>query len=132
MDIKPTRDESKPMELYADLDAIIAEPIYFKLHGKRHAIKAISTKEFFKVSTALANVWDLTDKNQITAKELVDRYTELFSSICSTITREDIENMEQAQAVGLLQLVMDAMTGKAHVADYEKKKTLIRESSSAH
>ena len=121
VNLKPTRQAES---LYADLDAIIAEPIYFKLHGKRHKIKPITTKEFLRVSNALSALWDMMDKKEITPIEVIDRYTELIQSVCDTVTRQDVENMEQQQAVGLMQLVMDSMTGKAHSPDYNQKKKM--------
>jgi hypothetical protein len=127
VNLKPTRQAEG---LYADLDAIISEPIYFKLHGKRHEIKPVTTQEFLVVSAALSNMWDMMSKKQVPPDEVIDRYTEVIQSVCDTVTRKDVEDMQQSQAVGLMQLVMDTMTGQAHTPDYNQKKKVIQDNTS--
>lgn len=113
----------------ADLDQIIAQPVGFRFGGKTHQIVPISTKEFYALANATAQLWALKDAKEITPDQLIDRYYSLVASVCKTIKRRDIEGMTQAQVTALYALIMDAVTGKAHVRtplgeEDEKKKTV--------
>lgn len=118
----PSRTDAKAKQgpdLVADLDSLVNESFHFKLHGKIHTIDPVSTIEFFKFANALARVEGLKTAEKVTGNELIDSYYNLASSICHTITREDIERMTQQQAGAFLQLLMDVSMGRVD----EKKKT---------
>jgi hypothetical protein len=101
--------------IVSDLDALVAEPIAFKLHGKIFTINPISTLELLKFTNAFAKIQAINTKSEpITVAELVDAYLEVISSVCPEIERRDIEAMTQAQISALFQLVMDSVVGKAH------------------
>lgn len=113
---RPARNQSSWKEgvgIVADLDALIDEPIRFKLHGKVHTIKPISSQSFLVFTNNLAKLWDLREKNQVTPEELITKYFDLMSSVCETITVQDIKDMTQPQIASLFQLVLDAVSGKA-------------------
>lgn len=120
----PTRQKHKA-ELVADLDALVNDPVAFKVLGKEHIIEPISAVEFFKYTNAYAKLWNLTEGKTITLEgdKLIDAYHELFSAVCKTITRKDIEAMSQAQIGALFQVISDTVTGRYHV---DQKKTLKR------
>jgi len=113
-------------QVVSDLDALVAEPIAFRFKGRVHEIKPISTLELLKFTNAFAALQTLQGKSDtVTVAELVDAYAGVIASVCPTITREHVEDMTQAQVSALFQLVMDSVTGKAHVmpgGEAEKKK----------
>lgn len=114
----------KALDIVSDLDKMIAEPLAFKLHGRVHKIEPISVKEFYAYSNALARLNVLRDSKSIEKEDLVDAYFELYKSVISTIKLQDVEDMTQAQAAALFQLIIDVVTGRAYAPDEEKKKPL--------
>jgi hypothetical protein len=111
-------------EPIADLDALIQSPIPFKCLGRIHYLKPVSTKVFFEVTNALARMSTMKEQaGELGHKELLDLYFGLFSAVCDTISRQDLERMSQAQCAALLQLVIDTITGKVHADIEQKKKT---------
>lgn len=108
-------------EQVADLDAMLSEPVAFKLHGKQHVIRPLDVEQFMKLTGALTDIYALQKQKDVTAETLVDTYYALMHECCSSITREDIENMTQQQVAALFELVIETITGKLFA---EKKKTL--------
>lgn len=128
MKLWPTR-QKHTADLVADLDAMVSEAIAFKLHGKQHIVKPISLEEFLKYTNAYSQIWNSTDeKKKLTNEQFIEMYHQLFSSVCDTITIDDIKRMSQAQVGALFQLISDTVTGKAHV---DQKKTLLRAQTAA-
>jgi len=117
-------------ELVADFDALSSEPISFRLNGKIHQIKPINTAEFFKYANAYAKLMQMLDEKRTTIhpRELIERYFEVFSSVCDSITMADIENSNNAQMAGLFQLIIDTVSGRSQA---DQKKTLQKMVSTA-
>lgn len=112
---------SANIESIADLDAMIVEPVSFKLHGKTHVISPLTTQQFLVLSAALNNIYQLKNDGEVTAQVLIDRYYELMHIASKTITKSDIEKMSQYQVSALFELITQTITGKLFS---EKKKTL--------
>lgn len=116
--------------IVSDLDALIAKPVAFVFQGRTHLIKTMSTEVFFKTVEGIARLDRLKDKDY-SKEDLVNGYLNIFSSVCDTIGRKEVEEMTQAQAMALFQLILDSVTGKAQVGEEktnaeennEKKKT---------
>jgi len=106
----------------SDLDAMIAQPIAFRLHGKIHHLNPITVKEFFAYSNALLSVEKLKEQKVLSDEEMVGLYYGLIHSVCDTITKEDIKDMTHAQAAALLELVVKHVTGRAHAPEPDQKK----------
>lgn len=124
---KPARTKVQDTDIVSDLDALIEKPIAIKLLGKIHVIKPINTATFFQVTNALAKMDAMKNEPNYTKDQLIDSYTMIFSSVCDTIGKEEIECMTQAQVGALFKIVLDTITGKAHIdaaAESEKKKTM--------
>lgn len=121
VDLKPSRAGGQNPPPIADLDALSDSKVPFKFGGKIHYLRPMRTKEFFAATNQLANMDNLRERGSVTAEELVEAYYGLFSSVCETITRDDVLSMTQPQCIALLQLVLDTVTGRAQ-ADIEKKK----------
>ena len=119
--LRPSRAQSKPTDVIADLDALISNDVGFIFQGKTHRIKAITTENFFNVTNAIAKL-DSMRNGKYTKADLLGTYAGIFSSVCDTIGPSDIENMTQAQVGALFQLILDCVTGKSQVTDLEKKK----------
>lgn len=103
--------------IVSDLDALIAEPISFRLHGEIHSINPISTIELLRFTNAFARLKVLNETSgTLSVDDLIGAYTEVISSVCPSITRKHIESMTQSQIAALFQLVLDSVMGKAHVA----------------
>lgn len=118
----------------SDLDALIQEPIPFKLKGKIHFIEPITTEVFFKTVNRLEAMDRLkTVAEDVTVDVIINAYYQLFASICKTITMDDVRGMSQPQCLALLQLVIDSITGRAQAEaeDVKKKSQIValRESS---
>ena len=136
---RPARSQARQQiqggtDVVADLDALIEQRVSFKLHGKVHEIKPISSKDFLIFTNNLSKLMELKDKNKIEAEELIEKYHGLISSLCDTIKIEDIESMTQPQVGALFQLLLDSVTGKAQATAQKlyvesEKKTLKTEPS---
>jgi hypothetical protein len=88
--VKASRPENKDCEIVVDLDAIVEDTVSFKLHGKVHDIKPVLVKDFFKLANAMNVLLTLRQKEQLTTEEVMEGFHSLISSVCDTITREDI------------------------------------------
>lgn len=111
----------------ADLDAIVAREVPFRFQGKIHKLTPMSLEKFLTYTNAQASIMrNLNGDSKITtAKDLAQLYYDVISAMCSTISLDDVMNMEQAQMAALYQLVIDMVTGQVDTGDEtEKKKRL--------
>ena len=122
--LRPTRQKytEAATNSVADLDALLVEPISFKLHGKNHVIKPLTVEQFMILSAALIDIVDLQKKQGLSSEELIDKYYGLVSSVCDTVKKSDIENMSQQQVSALFNLIIKTVTGEVFV---EKKNPMI-------
>jgi hypothetical protein len=105
-----------------DLDAIVAEPVYFKYHGKIHRVEPVTFEDFLKFTNAQSELFSSNRNNEkMTPEQLVARYYSVISSLCKTVSLEDIRSMEQVQIAALYQLIMDMVTGQVKLEDGKKK-----------
>lgn len=123
--LKPVRQKytESAAQAVADLDALLVEPVSFKLHRKVHLINPLSVEQFMHLSASLVDIMDLQKKQGLTSEELIDKYYALVSSVCSTVTKDDIREMSQQQVAALFNLIMETITGKV----FAEKKTLLTE-----
>lgn len=123
--LQAKRKQQSEATLVSDLDAMVAKPVAFRLHGRIHEIKPISLEEFYKFANAWTTVLNWKDSDGISPKEYLKGLTELFQSVCDSITEDDVLRLTQAQAGALFQLIIESVTGKAQVepvvSDGEKK-----------
>jgi hypothetical protein len=120
----PTRRASEVSENFiADLDALVNEPVYFKVLGKVHKIEPISSETFLRFTNGYHKIMGLNDRKDLTPDDVIDAYYQIFNSVCKTITRKDVENMKQVQIGGVFQVIVDAVTGK--IFSPEKKKDMV-------
>lgn len=124
MKLWPTREAHKTSDIVMDLDDLIASPVAFVFKGKTHYIKPLTTKEFFSATNELSKMLELGKKKTVSADELVTVYANLFASVCSTIGRREVEQMQQSQVSALFQLILDRVQGKKPKDSDEKKKLI--------
>jgi len=120
--MKPARQQKlDPSKVIVDLDALVSEPQTFKWAGKVHVIKPITVETFFKVTQNIAKLDQLRDPSTLTQEMFVNAYTDVFSSVCDTISSKDVETMTIPQRGALLQYILDCIKGQTQTQDYEKK-----------
>lgn len=109
--------------IVSDLDAMIASPIAFRLHGRVHYLKPVTVKEFFAYANALVSLDKLKTDDKLTDEQLLEMYCRLIQSVCDTVTVEDVKSLTHGQATALIQLIVEHISGKAHADSEQKKKT---------
>lgn len=112
------------MTIY-DLDKIKGQTVMFRLHGKEHRIKPLTNDQFFEYVAAYNHFNSLSEMEKISPEDLRGGYFSLFSSVCKTITREDVGACSQQQAAVIFGIILDAVSGKQKPESDEnpKKKT---------
>ncbi len=108
-----------------DVDKIHSRTTVFRLHGKEHQIKPLTTAQFFEYITAYNNFRTLGEKEKVSAEDLKNSYFDVFNTVCDSITRKDVEDCSQQQAAVLFGVILEAITGKENT-DEAKKKILTR------
>lgn len=121
--LRPTRQKylESATNSVADLDAMLVEPVSFKLHGKTHVIKPLNVEQFMILSVALVDIMELQKQQNISPETLIEKYYALISSACDSITKQDIREMSQQQVSALFNIVIETITGKV----FTEKKTLV-------
>ncbi len=84
----------------------------FFLHGKRHEIRPILLEEFYGITNSFAEMKNRYSAGPIDSRHLVDMYFRLFRSVVPTISRQDIEEMTQAQCAALFVLILRKLEGR--------------------
>lgn len=127
LSFRPTRDDAKEGngDIFADLDLMISRPIRIKCLGRVHTIKPITNLVFFEVTEGLSRIDRMRSTEKFDKDEFLDAYGDLFSKVCDTIGRSEVERMEWSQRGALLQLILDLIRGRTGAQDLEKKKTLM-------
>ncbi len=124
MKFMPTRNKNRPDQssvMVADLDALLTKSITFRLLGKIHTIAPLSVEQFIRFAQSYSEFIALQDSDVVTPDQLVECYYNMISSVCDSVSREDIKAMSQQQAAGLFQIMMDMHTGRLFA---DEKKTL--------
>lgn len=124
----PARTAKKIDGPVSDLDAIIAEPVNFRFKGKIHQLKPVDMQTFLKFTSAHSSLMRAAQDPEVklSAEDLAQKYHQVISSLCNTITVKDIMDMEQVQIAALFQLVMDVVTGQVDDGDGKKKRMKIQ------
>jgi hypothetical protein len=107
-------------ELYADLDALIAQDLRVKCNGKILTIRAIDTLSFMNFSNEWLALLDVMKLPSITEAELKERYVKLFKTLSPDIDVSIVDGMRQEQIAGFFQACIESVTGRAHA----KKKAM--------
>jgi hypothetical protein len=119
---KKPQAEVKPSVVLRDFDALVADAVSFKLHGKIHVMNPVTVLEFWKFSESMAQIQLLATQEGVTIDSLTEGYLGIFQSVCPSITLEDVKNMTQPQIGALLQFVVDTIKGASQVEEYQAQK----------
>lgn len=118
-----TNQKKSDVEVVTDLDAMLSEPVPFRFNKKVHYLKPVELGAFLKFTNArIALTEEKKDGSPLTKDELVKRYHDVISSVCDSISYEDIYHMSQTQVAALYQLVIDMITGQVDLGDGKKKR----------
>jgi hypothetical protein len=112
----PARLTPKDYTIVADLDAIIAEPMAFKLGGKAYEIIPVKVEDFVKLARSLDQIRKLLEERKegkdITDDHVTEAYFSFFSPLCPQLTLSDVRKMNVVQLHALLQLFIRHFTGQ--------------------
>lgn len=117
------KQRGKSSVVIADLDAMLVEPVAFKLHGKEHIIKPITFEQHLRITQGFNEFNAMLGKPGLKPDDIVDGYLKLVQVAVPTMTKEDVEQAEQSQLASVFSLIVRSYTGELF-ADQEKKKTL--------
>jgi hypothetical protein len=108
-----------------DLDAIVAEPVYFRFKAKNHKLEPVSLEDFLKFTNAHDSLMRAIKdpETRLTPHELAEKMHNIFHSVCKTITLQDVLSMEQVQVAAIYQLIIDMVTGQVDMGEGKKKRT---------
>lgn len=118
---------SPKVEVVTDLDAIVGRTIGIVVLGRKHVVKPLDMRQFIQASNAFAALNQMSDQSKgvKTEDELLDAYTEVFSSMCPTIKRKHVEQMNHQQVGALLNTLMAQYAGKVLGDDQKKRLELM-------
>ena len=102
----------------ADLDALISEKKFFKLHGKTFSINPVTTENYLKFIHGLSKFEKAQLEKQESPKEVIDIVIGLLNPLIPEISEDDLMKCTQAQIGALVSLVIDSVQGRVS----EKKK----------
>lgn len=120
------KNKNKEVEMIADLDAILVEPVSIKLHGQTHILNPLSVEQVLVFSNKYTVFNDVLTKEKPDADKIINGYFDLIHSVIPTITKEDIEKADQKQLGSLFGLIVRTFTGEI----FTEKKTLKQMESS--
>lgn len=111
-------DES--VDVLTDLDALVDQPIYFKLQGRTYKIKPMDTEQCFVAWAQFSRLDALIKTKEVSMTDAIEVYADLFESVVEDFERKVVRDMTQAQCGALLKLVFDTVSGQAQ-AEVKKK-----------
>ncbi|OPZ24619.1 MAG: hypothetical protein BWZ03_00094 [bacterium ADurb.BinA186] len=124
LDSRSKIDES--VDVLTDLDALVDQPIYFRLQGRTYKIKPMNTEQCFIAWSQFSKLDALIKAKEVSMTDAIEVYADLFESVVEDFDRKIVRDMTQAQCGALLKLVFDSVSGKAQA---EVKKKAIAESN---
>lgn len=112
----PAREEAKPAKLIADLDLLVSQKIGFRYLGRDHVIEPMTTANFIAVVKALHQIEVVAKLKE--GDEGYDKdgvylaYYEFVSSLCSSVSLEDIKEAKLPQLHALMALLIKHIKGE--------------------
>lgn len=97
-----------------NLDAIKTRTVGFRFNGKVHKIRPLSIEKYAEATAAMAAIGELVmSKKRIKSEaQLMDAYEAIFSVICPTVKRADLEDMSVQQIGALYNTVLEHIMGR--------------------
>lgn len=103
-----------------DLDKIVSESKFFKLHGKTHEISPMTSYQFFLFTNSLAEIHEMSNSKNVSIDSFKEKYFNLMKSVTlkkgffgeySTIKKSDIDKCTLQQLCALVQFVVSSVMG---------------------
>lgn len=104
-------------EVICDLDSIIEKRAVCTLNGKQHYVEPVTNARFIEFSMKLAEIAKIKDD----PKKVLGIFQEMISSMCPTISKDEINALTQAQSIMLYAAITDKVMGRSPMSEEEKK-----------
>lgn len=125
LSFKPTRDQQSGSVLVADLDALVSRSFQFRLHGKVHELKPVSTQRYLDYIQAMGRLSELRDKTDHTPQSIAETTLSVFQPLIPSLTKEDLMDATQEQIRALFSMVVKQVEGRLSPEIDEKKKSVM-------
>lgn len=105
-----------------NLDAIKNRTIAFRYNGKVHKIKPLSVEKYVEAAAAMAAIAELIENKKKVKSEaqLLDAYHAIFSVMCPTVSRSDLNEMSVQQIGALYNTVLEQIMGRENFEAQKK------------
>lgn len=112
-----------------NLDAIKSRTIGFRFNGKIHKIKPLPVDKYIEATFAMAGIADIVaNKKKLKSEsQLLDAYEGIFSILCPSVTRADLNNMSVQQIGALYNTVLEQIMGRDQFEAQKKSQSLAAE-----
>lgn len=117
-------------DVFLNLDAVDTEPVIIHVFGKDHFIKPLNMAEFAIAVNAMNNLQKLASKKDISEVEIREKYSDLFKSMCPTLTPEVTMKLTQPQSIRLFSAMFKIITGEFYSGGEDGKKKVTQNSNS--
>lgn len=116
--------KQKSITIYQDLDAVLNEPVSFKIVGEVHTLNPPSTEGFYRFIKSMNKLYSLS-ADSMTPDEIVGIYCEIILPLVPTLSKASISKMTIQQANALFSFVVETILGKrSDDFSVEEKKSL--------
>lgn len=122
--LRTGKSDQRVEVVVTDLDALVSEAVSFRFGGRLFKIMPITTEIFYSFIIRVQKVFEMSDKNELTAEDIHESYFEVFKIVCEDIRFEHVKAMSVNQLAALFQLCIDTVMGKSQTSDYDLKKKL--------
>jgi len=117
--ILPSRKRSSGSDIIADLDDIVTKPVAFRVNGKVFKVQPVDVGSFLEIANVLAELENLMKERsrggtQTTDEQVYQIYFDFVHPLCKEIKLKDIRAMKIPQLHGMVNLVIQHMTGRLH------------------
>jgi hypothetical protein len=109
-----------------NLDAIKSRTIAFRFNGKVHLIEPLSVDKYVEATAAMAAIGELiTSKKRIKSEaQIMDAYDAIFSIMCPSVRRADLNDMSVQQIGALYNTVLEHVMGREQFEAQKKSPNL--------
>lgn len=112
----PARAEvEEPIKILSDFDALIAQKVGFKFHGKVYVLNAVNVENFMSMTLAyqelLKMVGDRSQPTSIEDNEIYEKYFNLINPIVPDFSYADLRSLPVVLLNNLVNLVLRQLAG---------------------
>lgn len=116
-----------------NLDAIKSRTIGFRFNGKIHRINPLSVDKYVEATFAMAGIADMiaSKKRLKSESQLLDAYEAIFSILCPSVKRADLNEMSVQQIGALYNTVLEQIMGREQFEAQKKSQSLAEQAPRA-